>query len=332
MDQRDSKQEYEATWAGLAEVIERQIAAGVTNAAEIAKAATAHEGQFSTQPAFQHYLGRSASPLRRLAVEDGAYTAKPISWGDPGHIEILADCANERRFTHIVELGSGIGRNLFLLREALLAAGATVPSLHACEYTEAGRAATRRLAEVELIPVGVHAFDYRQPDLSFLPAGASVLFFSSHSLEQVTVAPVTFIDEMLARSAGCVCYHFEPVGWQLDERLLAWRSSRDSLFGAVKRKTEWLGWKVLRAANRIGGLPVARGFQGIPRADVALGVSRNVSRNGARWSARLHYNRNLVPLLREQEAKGRIRIFRLEPNVWGETPFNPTTVIGWEKL
>lgn len=334
MTDRDSKVEYEATWAGLRAVIDEHIAAGETNAAEIARAATDHESLYSMQPAFQYYLGGAQTPPMQLVVENGAYVAKPITTHDPPFVHILRQvlAENPDRFQHVVELGSGFGRNLLFLREALMEIGITVPELHACEYTQTGRAATKALADAEKILIHVHAFDYRRADLSFLPEGASVLFFTSHSLEQVTVAPASFVEEMLRRTVDCVCFHFEPVGWQFEKRLLEWRSSRDTVAGVAAAVLAKIRWKLLRASSILFRLPVARGFQGIPKSDVVLGAKDKVSLNGARWSARLSYNKNLVPLLRQLEASGRIRISRTDVETYGVTPFNPTTMIGWERV
>jgi hypothetical protein len=41
------------------------------------------------------------------------------------------------------------------------------------------------------------------------------------------------------------------------------------------------------------------------------------------------YNRNLVPVLREEEAAGLLELTELRPDVLGVTPFNATTLIGW---
>lgn len=335
MADRDSKREYEATWDGLRAVIDEQIAAGETNAAAIARAATNHEAQYSTQPALQYYLrgAQTFPPTSRLAVQGGAYVAEPLTTLDPPLVQFLRQflADNPARFRNVVELGSGFGRNLMFLREALLATGVPVPKLHACEYTKAGREATQTLADVEEISIGVHAFDYRRPDLSFLPDKESTLFFTSHSLEQVTVAPASFVEEMLRRTGDCVCFHFEPVGWQFDHRLLAWRTRRNTAVGNAAGWLATIRWKLLRASSLLLRLPVARGFHGIPRSDVVLGAKDKVSLNGARWSARLNYNKNLVKLLREIEASGRIRVFRTDVEAYGATPFNPTTIIGWER-
>jgi hypothetical protein len=42
------------------------------------------------------------------------------------------------------------------------------------------------------------------------------------------------------------------------------------------------------------------------------------------------YNRNLVGLLRSLESRGRLRILEHRPNVFSDTPFNPTSILVWE--
>ena len=60
-----------------------------------------------------------------------------------------------------------------------------------------------------------------------------------------------------------------------------------------------------------------------------IGSADRVSRNAAVWSANADYNTNLVSLLHELAEEGRIEIEREEVNVFGDNPFNPTTIIQW---
>ena len=78
-----------------------------------------------------------------------------------------------------------------------------------------------------------HAFDYYEPDLSFLKEGRNVLFFTVHSIEQITMLDRAVFDEMLGRSRNTFCFHFEPVGWQSDKRLVARRRFLDSGLGKI---------------------------------------------------------------------------------------------------
>jgi hypothetical protein len=75
-----------------------------------------------------------------------------------------------------------------------------------------------------------------------------------------------------------------------------------------------------------------QGFPDIELRPDDIDSSERVSRNAAEWSARLDYNKNLVPLLQAFRDEGRVRIDLEERDVFGDNPFNPTTVIRWTKL
>lgn len=332
--ERDSKAEYETAWSQLDGWIEQCIRDGMTDPAAIAREVTRFEReQFLGQAAFQDYYQpvHPGVPQQRLGIRQRAYHLFPFEHRDPEIIDTLAQfvAANPAQVDTVVELGSGTGRNLFVLAERLRAAGAGPIAFHACEYTEAGRRAATRLDSVggrRLL--SVHAFDYRRPDLSFLDGSRNVLFFSVHSLEQITSADEAIVAEMLGRSRACHCIHFEPVGWQLDPQLVAFRERIDR---TGFRDLDSLRWKAARALDKRLGTRLARGFKGIPLRDVVIGSAARTSLNAARWSARFGYNKNLVQLLRAQQGAGRIEIFREEPDVFGENPFNPSTILGWSK-
>jgi len=329
---RDSRVEYEAAWSEARLWIEQSAKEGLTDPVEIVRGVTKSEdGRFLSQGAFQDYYTETHQPVpkHRLGIEAGAYRLFPFEHQDPNVLDTLAEfiASHAGRIDAVVELGSGIGRNLFMLASRLRRDGTGTLAFHACEYTSAGRDAAIRLSELGKCELLVHAFDYRQPDLSFLDRAQNVLFFSVHSLEQITIATESFIDEMLARTAMCYCLHFEPVGWQLDRSLVNWRENIDrSIFRRQRLFSQGLRFDVAQL-----GIKRVRGFKGIPVADVQVGSAATTSLNAARWSARFRYNKNLIKVLHGMKDGGRIEIFREEPNTFGSNPFNPTTIIGWRK-
>jgi hypothetical protein len=88
----------------------------------------------------------------------------------------------------VVELGSGIGRNLFSVFHAARDRLGAELELHACELTETDRKVTETFHR--LCPgmnLCIHPFDYYAPDLSFLEPDRNVLFLTVFSIEQITV-------------------------------------------------------------------------------------------------------------------------------------------------
>ena len=114
--------------------------------------------------------------------------------------------------TDIVELGSGIGNNLFSLWLEGLS-----PEIryHALEFTVAGRRCAEKLASLEpSMRFESAAFDYYEPDLSELQKGSKLFVFTCYSVEQITYLPDKFFDRLLGLSNLHSVLHIEPVGWQ----------------------------------------------------------------------------------------------------------------------
>jgi hypothetical protein len=271
-------------------------------------------------------------PSERVVVRDGAYRRLPFDEpGAPPPVEILASFLNEQsdRFDCIVELGSGSGRNMLKLHR--LCGRELV--LHACELTDAGRALTETLRDLAPdIRLQVHPFDYYGPDLSFLTGSENVLLFTVHSIEQIPDLSRSLFDEILLRTASCVVFHFEPVGWQHDNHLRETRKRRDSRLGRLRRYAIRRRRYLARRVASTFGARLRQGFPDIELRPDDIDSSERVSRNAAEWSARLDYNKNLVPLLQAFRDEGRVRIDLEERDVFGDNPFNPTTVIRWTKL
>jgi hypothetical protein len=228
----------------------------------------------------------------------------------------------------VVELGSGIGRNLIRLNAALPAG--LQPDFHACELTETGRSVTERLhGLVDGMPLQIHPFDYYAPDLGFLKGEERVLFFTYHSIEQIPILGRRVFDEALLRSRSCAGLHFEPVGWQAEASLRRQRASRSGLRGGFRRWAEKRRRRLARRVDRALGTQLRGHIPGVVLRRSDIGSSKRVSRNAAAWSRERDYNTDLLPVLRELEIAGRLALDRVDLNLVGENPFNPTSAIAW---
>lgn len=210
---------------------------------------------------------------------------------------VLADtvfCEVSPDTQYIVELGSGWGQNLFQVYCRI--AGNAV-KYAACELTESGRRVTDMISALDQgMDCATYAFDYRNPDLSFLEGKPNVVFFSCHSIEQIKDLSPALFDLMLEKTGKCVGVHFEPVGWQ--------------------RMAE------LSDLAHADGAPKEEEF----RVDDSM-----LLKNAAQWSINRNHNRNLLEVVDGLQKAGKIRLKLIDYDMIGMNPFNPSTCIVWEK-
>jgi hypothetical protein len=275
----------------------------------------------------------------RFAVQSGAYATIAIDMTlSTQFIDILsqfiADPGNQ--INCVVELGSGIGRNIFTLAQRLEERLRERIMFHACEPTSSGSRVCEELHELDnTLQISTEYFDYYQPDLSFLRKDDNVLFFTAHSIEQIPTLNRSVLEEMISVSNRCFCFHAEPVGWQYVDELRRQRAQVQAK--DWKKKQPWLKRK-LHKADRFVFSKFGLGFMdtthrfGIDIAKADIGRSDKVSANAAKYSSVRDYNTNLVPLLKDMEGEGLLIIDTEKVNLYGEDPFNPTTVIAWHKV
>jgi hypothetical protein len=128
---------------------------------------------------------------------------------------VVDDCTTDT--DAVVELGSGWARNLL---RVWLGGGPANAIYVGGEFTASGRRAATRLAELEPSLRFISLpFDYRQPDFSPLDRFRHAVVFTAHSVEQVPRVSVHLLAAMRSIAARVTCLHFEPVGWQVDERV-----------------------------------------------------------------------------------------------------------------
>lgn len=198
----------------------------------------------------------------------------------------------------VVELGCGPGRNLFEIRDLI---EHRFPKLKyiGTDISDADLGICRQIAALEpgRAPISFHKFDHLNPSFDFMAGLKNVVFFTCHTIEQVTYITDKLFLGMLAAAETFVCIHEEPAGWQLNEEVVA----------AVE-------------ANAFPTAPrIVKPFQ--PVDDYAA-ASVPV---GSRW------NLNLVPVLRDLEARGKLKIERVEKHCSGMHLYNPTTRITWTR-
>ena len=349
-----SKAEYERAWLKQISRVRGAQQKGLNDPIEILEHIQQHEARsFFSKKRFYDIHKKIGLPVKpkqapgdRLAVQDGAYIVAPVDFISTKRItDMLAQFLEEQagQFDHVVELGSGIGRNLFILAQKLDSRLRQKIRFYACEYTDAGRQVCAALQEQSTgIQLITRHFDYYQPDFTFLKSGKKVLYFTSHSIEQIPVLNRSVIEKIIEASDQCFCFHAEPVGWQYDDELLRWRrqaqteKSKQSQSGIqrglqkVKRKVYKLDREVF-ARFGVGFLDASRRF-GIDIGRSDIGRSNKVSLNAARWSATMDYNTNLIPLLKDLKNEGLICIDSEQINSYGDNPFNPTTIVAWYKI
>ncbi len=125
---------------------------------------------------------------------------------------VVAACTDSTEL--VVELGSGPGWTLLSTWLEGAPAGATYVG---AEYTAAGRDVADRLAALDpRLDFRSLAFDYHQPDLSELGRVAEAVVFSAHSLEQIPHVNPELFEAIRGLAERVTCFHFEPVGWQVE--------------------------------------------------------------------------------------------------------------------
>ncbi len=335
-----SETHYETTWNRVGSIVSQEIDTGRKRSEILSTILRKVSGDFlANQPFLDYYretgcqFDKSGRPTERIIVRNGEYRLVPFQQFDDIPVSTTLTeflDAHQGQIDCIVELGSGFGKNLFNLYSEICDRNIQIP-LHACELTAGGRQVTEQLRGIDSkIPLSIHAFDYYKPDFSFLDAGVRALFFTVHSIEQIPNLGQAVFEQMLNRTSDCNCFHFEPVGWQTDDRLVQSRQRHNSSLtsfslGPRTRIGRLLGWK--SSARQ----PVRRGFPGIVLEHRDIGSSRMVAANGAAWSARGGYNTNLIKLLRGLATQGKIAVERESFDEFGLNPFNPTSIIHWSR-
>jgi hypothetical protein len=345
----NTKSLYEDIWTEAFQKIEHEIVHNKKDLVEAIETYQKDEVRKSDQNPFLFNLNRKIGlvsnldqvPSKRLVVQNGLYTIASVDTTFNGEfIEDLIRIIHENRdrIDYVVELGSGIGRHIFVLADKLLSTQGIKQKIEyfSCEYSSSGQEACKKLIKYSNEKnIHVEYFDYMNPDLSFLPKKKNYLFFTFHSIEQIPELKKEVLAEILSVSNQCLCLHAEPVGWQYNKDLIEYRKKTPA--GAwhhkqpfLKKKLSKLNWWLF---NRCGlSFMKTRHKHGIELEKSDINKSDKVSVNAARLSLERNYNMNLIPLLKTIEKDGLIKIDLERVNTYGKKPFNPTTIIAWHKL
>jgi len=191
----------------------------------------------------------------------------------------------------VIEMGSGWGA---VVSSLWLGGTPRDAEYWALEYTEAGRALSDLLARSEpRFKLQSHAFDYHEPDFSYLTETRETVVYSIYSIEQITYIKDQLIDGILAIPGFTRCIHIEPVGWQVEP---------DAPSARLDRFAKKLGLRPLTQATA-----------------------------SARRCWRHAKNRNLLETLRRYEKAGRIVIEHIDRDLVNHSPLNPGTLVVWRK-
>jgi hypothetical protein len=343
----ESKESYEGTWNDALEILEtdivnkeKELTASLENLLRKKVHSRFKKKSFRD---IHKKLGitvkRNQVPNRRLVVQNSHYAIVPIETIlDYHYIDILAEFIHERknRIDCVVELGSGIGINLFLLAYKLDPVLRKRIRFFSCEVTDAGRTACEKLLGFsDELNMSIEHFDYYHPDFSFLEPNKNVLFFTAHSIEQIPKIDRSVFERMIAVSNECHCFHAEPVGWQYDEELR--KKRKDLKPNHWKQKRSKLRQKLLKVDralfSRFGiGIVDNSNKDGIRVDKTDIGKPDNISANALLYSFVHDYNTNLVPILKKMEVEDLIGIDTEMVNLCGKNPFNPSTIISWHKI
>ena len=167
-----SKESYEGTWNDALEILEtdivnkeKELTASLENLLRKKVHSRFKKKSFRD---IHKKLGitvkRNQVPDRRLVVQNSHYAIVPIETIlDYHYIDILAEFIHERgnRIDYVVELGSGIGINLFLLSYKLDPDLRKRIRFFSCEVTDAGRKACEKLLGFsDELKMSIEHFDY----------------------------------------------------------------------------------------------------------------------------------------------------------------------------
>ena len=342
------KRRYEDLWFEAFEKIEKEIVQNKKNLIEAIEAYEKYSLRQSVEKKFSSNLhknlGLAFKPdqtvSQRLVVKNGNYTIAPFDTIFNGEmINTLLKIINEKKeqIDYIVELGSGFGKNIFVLADRLKPYQKEKQfEYFSCEYTVSGQETCKNLIKYSNEQkIHVEHIDYKNPDLSFLPNKKNYLFFTCHSIEQIPKLKRAVIDEILEISDNCLCLHAEPVGWQYNKTLIKYREETQA--GAWKQNQHFIERKLAklnrRLFDRYGLSFMKMSYKyGIEMDANDIDKPGKVSTNAAKLSLGKNYNTNLIPLLKTIENDGLIKIDSEMVNIYGNKAFNPTTEITWHKL
>jgi len=298
------KDGYEKTWDVFLEKVQSLIDQGERNLSNILNILIRKAEESAIMSAREEYIANMLNfprnerniPISRLVVADGKYVSIPRHHTDNTLIAAVTSRITEDTDL-MVELGSGWGKNLFLIYlQGLFKQLQYV----ACEPTKSGRCATEILGSLEKdMRVTTRHFDFYDPDMSFIEGKPNVVFFTNHSIEQCIRFNNHVYDMMLEKSGQCTCIHMEPIGWQ-----------RHPQSEAIKK---------MIAENKT------------PKEMPIKISNEELLENSMAWAGLFRYNTNLLETIQHYQESGVIDVEVIQYDIFGINPFNPSSLIVWHK-
>lgn len=245
---------------------------------------------------WRHY--NSGGAAFRVVAVNNRYGIIPSNINNELVVPTVADLVDEGTKA-IVELGCGIGRHLFHLRDLIEHKFPHI-KYFGCEVSDTGLSSGKKIAALEpgRDNISFQYFNYLEPRFEFLGGPSDIIFFTCHSIEQVDNIGENLFHEMLSAGISVRCVHCEPVGWQFNDELMS-NLERDGKIHVPENSVQ-----------------------------VLQQVSDHFSAN---IPVKLGWNRNLVKTLRSLESNGAIKIDIVDRNCAGNSYYNPSTLIQWTK-
>ncbi|MGQ0662593.1 MAG: hypothetical protein ACT4P2_03195 [Pseudomonadota bacterium] len=220
---------YDAQWRARAAFIASQIVSGEDDAYRILQKLHAKERKYS----LEYQVGPDRSEYQRIDVADrhdllptrvpafrnSSLRGKPVVvsfYTMTMYDDFLIDFIDETGpFDCIVELGCGLGSNLF---EIFHRGGPRDIPYFGGELAAGGLQAANALRAVEKnLEVRFFKFDFTAPDLDLVRGFKAPLFFTLHAIEQVTSIGVDLFKTIAQAGERVTCVHLEPFGFQLGD-------------------------------------------------------------------------------------------------------------------
>ncbi|HLO76884.1 MAG TPA: class I SAM-dependent methyltransferase [Magnetospirillum sp.] len=216
---------YDLTWTARAEIVERIVAEGETSLSRVLgrfkrfndthfTSVRMENGMLGCDVLFSAIEGGRVDPFEQLRDVSCVIRGEAVAM--PSYItfdlcRMLVDFAHGMDV--VVELGAGYGANLFGMHLAGAPAGLRYLAM---EPTAAGRALTRRLAEMAPdMSIEVLDCDLSMPDFSPLAGASCTLLFTAWSVMYVPSFPKSFFEELAKVPGEVTCMFFEPLGFQI---------------------------------------------------------------------------------------------------------------------
>ena len=216
-------EQYERLWDGVMEKARGLIEKGETDLSRLHLFMRRNFGEeFSDSHLAQKYRDHEQHKIKNGFIYDKQIIK--VNDADSRVITLMTDAVKMREAidafgpntSRILETGSGWGKGLFNL---WLYGSPKEATYYALELTKSGRNISEYIAQhcASNLKLVTKAFEYYDPDFSFMDTDEKTCFFTHHSIEQIPEIGNNYIDRILETPGFHKCVHLEPVGWQIEK-------------------------------------------------------------------------------------------------------------------